>query len=126
MSRRQYAIHESYEGITPFFGWFSRLFESRARSKSLSLAAMRDGGAMLVVAPPTEFFIERLLTLNANGDNHLLHFSDVMKERAVERLGERHSYRTSVGRPDALPYAGEPFHAVFAYFWQVRSELKGR
>jgi hypothetical protein len=82
MSRRQYAIHESYEGITPFFGLLSRLFESRARSKSLRLSAMQDGGTMLIVAPPTEFFIERLLTLNANGDNHLLYFSDGMKERA--------------------------------------------
>ncbi len=115
MSRRQYAIHESYAGITPFFGCLSKLFESRARSKSLRLAAMQDGDAMLIVAPPTEFFIERLLTLNANGDSHLLYFSDVMKERAIERLGDRYSYTTSVGRPDALPYAGDTFHAVFAY-----------
>jgi ubiquinone/menaquinone biosynthesis C-methylase UbiE len=115
MSRRQYAIHESYEGITPFFGLLSKLFESTARSKSVRLSAMQDGGAMLIVAPPTEFFIERLLTLNANGDSHLLYFSDVMKERATTRLGDRYSYTTSVGRPDALPYASDTFHTVFAY-----------
>jgi ubiquinone/menaquinone biosynthesis C-methylase UbiE len=115
MSRKQFTIHESYEGITPFFGWFGRLFESRARSKSLELAAMQDGSSILIVAPPTEFFIERLLTLNANGDNHLLYFSDGMKQRAVKRLGERYSYTVSVGRPEALPYAGDMFHVIFAY-----------
>jgi len=115
MSRGQYTIRESYEGITPFFGWFRWLFESKARSKSLELAAMQDGGAMLIVAPPTEFFIERLLTLNPNGDNHLLYFSAGMKQRAVERLGDGYSYTTDVGRPDSLPYANEKFHAVFAY-----------
>jgi len=115
MSRKQYTIHESYEGITPMFGWFGRLFESKARSKSLELAAMQDGSAILIVAPPTEFFIERLLTINANGDNHLLYFSDGMKQRAVERLGEHFSYTASVGRPEALSYAGDTFHVVFGY-----------
>jgi hypothetical protein len=63
MSRRRYAIHESHKGITLFFEWFSGLFESRARSKSLRLAAMQDGGAMLIAAPPTEFFRARLRLL---------------------------------------------------------------
>ena len=78
---------------------------------------MQDGCETLIVAPPTEFFIERLLTLNAKGDNHLLYFSDGMKQRAVERLGDRHSYTTSVGLPEALPYAGDTFHVVFAYYY---------
>ena len=115
MSRKLYTIDESYEGITPFFWWFSRLFESKARAQSLELAAMRYGGAMLIVAPPTEFFIERLLTLNESGDNHLLYFSQGMKQRAVKRLGDRYSYTTNVGRPDALPYEDDTFNVVFAY-----------
>jgi ubiquinone/menaquinone biosynthesis C-methylase UbiE len=115
MSRKQYAIDESYEGITPFFGLFSRLFESKARAKSLELAALQDGCAMLIVAPPTEFFVERLLTLNPSGDNHLLYFSDGMKQRAVGRLGSCYSHTTTVGRPNELPYEDDTFHTVFAY-----------
>jgi hypothetical protein len=115
MARRCYTIRESYEGIAPFFGLFGRLLESRARSISLRQSAMPVGSTLLIVAPPTEYFTEHLLGVNARGENHLVFFSESMERQALRRLRGRYACETRLGEPDALPYGDAKFQRVFAY-----------
>jgi hypothetical protein len=58
------AFVHSWERVTPLFYWFSRFFENKARTTSLAMSGMQGKSAMLVIAPPTEFFVDRLLRVN--------------------------------------------------------------
>ena len=72
---------DPYETATPFFYWFSKLFESKARDKSLDLSRLKNGHSILIIAPPTEFYIHKLLESNSEGENHLIYCSDQMKAK---------------------------------------------
>jgi hypothetical protein len=68
---------EATERITPFSYWFSRLFESRARVESLELSELKNGESILIIAPPTELYLGKLLRLNSDGENHLVYFVEL-------------------------------------------------
>jgi hypothetical protein len=106
---------DSYEKATPFFYWFSKLFESKARDKSLDLSGLKNGYSILIIAPPTEFYIHKLLESNSEGENHLIYFSDQMKSRLEKRLLGNIAYIAGVGSIEDFPYESDKFDVVFAY-----------
>lgn len=112
------SIHRSYEAITPVFYWASKLFEGKARSKSLALAKLRNGSKALVIAPPTEFFLQTILDANPDGESHLLCFSQALIERArreQQELRIQRSCRLDLGAVSPLPYESRHFDTLFAY-----------
>ena len=106
---------DSYEKATPLFYWFSKLFESKARDKSLDLSGLKNGYSILIIAPPTEFYIHKLLESNSEGENHLIYFSDQMKARLEKRLLGHIAYIAGVGSIEDFPYESDKFDVVFAY-----------
>ncbi|MFQ6088931.1 MAG: class I SAM-dependent methyltransferase [Candidatus Methanofastidiosia archaeon] len=126
MDRKKDSIKKSYERITPFFYWLSKVFESKARAKSLDLSEIENGNLILIIAPPTEYYLDKLLELNSDGENHLMYFSNQLKRRAKERLGERYNYTASVGGLEKLPYENNKFDVIFAYCYLDFLEFKER
>jgi hypothetical protein len=72
MGGSESSINRSYEAITPRFHWASKLFESKARGKSLVLSKLQNGSNVLVIAPPTEFFLQTILDANPDGESQAL------------------------------------------------------
>ncbi len=115
LNRMENSFIDSYEKATPFFYWFSKLFESKARDKSLDLSGLKNGYSILIIAPPTEFYIHKLLESNSEGENHLIYFSDQMKARLEKRLLGHIAYIAGVGSIEDFPYESDKFDVVFAY-----------
>lgn len=109
------SIDISYKKITPFFYWFSKLCESKARAKSLELSGIKNSNSILIIAPATEYYIDTLLEVNSNGKNYLFYFSENQKQRADKKLAGKYSYFANVGSFKKLPYNNNKFDAVFAY-----------
>ena len=111
------SILASYERITPYFYWLSRLVESKSRIKSVKISGIVDSSKVLIIAPPTEFFLNRLLGLNPGGRNNLLYFSKEMKQIAQDRLkkGGNANYIADICSTPSLPYTDNEFDHVFAY-----------
>ncbi len=118
MGGSESSTNRSYEAITPRFQWASKLFESKARSKSLTLSKLRNGSNVLVIAPPTEFFLQTILDANPDGESHLLCFSQPLIERArreQQELRMEPACRLDLGAVSALPYESQHFDTLFAY-----------
>lgn len=118
MGGSESSIIRSHEAITPRFYWASKLFESKARSKSLALSKLRNGSNVLVIAPPTDFFLPTILDANPDGETHQLCFSQAPIERArreQQELRMEPACRLDLGAVSALPYESQHFDTLFAY-----------
>jgi ubiquinone/menaquinone biosynthesis C-methylase UbiE len=118
MGRNESSITRSYEAITPRFHWASKLFESKARSRSLALSKLQNGSNVLVISPPTDFFLQTILDANPDGQSHLLCFSQRLIERARREQQELRigpAFRLDLGAVSALPYESQHFDTLFAY-----------
>ncbi len=110
-------IQASYKRITPYFYWLSRLTESKARIKSVKISRIKDFSSVLIIAPPTGFFLDKLMELNPNGRNQLLYFSKEMKQIALDRMkkGIKDNCTIDICTIETLPYTDNQFDHVFAY-----------
>lgn len=113
----QNPIKASYERITPYFYWFSRMIEGRARTESVKISGIKEDSSVLIIAPPTEFYLNKLLELNPNGRNNLLYFSKEMEQIAQDRInkGEKNNYTLDICSVQKLPYIDNEFNHILAY-----------
>ncbi len=107
-------IPEIYRRLTPHYDFWGRLTESKARSRCLELAAIRDGESVLEVAVGTGLVFERLLKANPNGRNEGIDLTEAMLSKAkvrAEGTGVR-NYRLSIGDAYHLEYPDETFDVL--------------
>jgi ubiquinone/menaquinone biosynthesis C-methylase UbiE len=82
------------------------------------LSKLQNGSNVLVIAPPTEFFLQTILDANPDGESHLLCLSQPLMERAQREQQELRmgtAFRLDLGAVSALPYESQHFDTLFAY-----------
>ena len=108
------SIAAGYTKATPVFGVISRQFESHARVKSLALSELTDGQKVLVLAPPTEYFIGSLVARNPHGETDMVAFSPDQAAEARKHVADL-GCGVSTGTPARLPFDSDTFDVIFAY-----------
>jgi ubiquinone/menaquinone biosynthesis C-methylase UbiE len=85
-------VREVYRKFASTYDLWSSLAESKARRRSLELADIRNGDAVLEVAVGTGILFEKILRLNPAGRNEGIDLSEEMLARArvrAEKTGAR-------------------------------------
>jgi demethylmenaquinone methyltransferase / 2-methoxy-6-polyprenyl-1,4-benzoquinol methylase len=92
-------VREVYRKFASTYDLWSSLAESKARVRSLELADIRNGDAVLEVAVGTGMLFEKILGLNPAGRNEGIDLSEEMLARArvrAEKTGAR-NYVLKIG-----------------------------
>ena len=71
-----------YSGVAPIYDLWGRLTETRARMRSLELANIKNGEAILEVAPGTGMTFREILKANPDGYNVGVDITPAMLEKA--------------------------------------------
>ncbi len=110
----QSEVLEVYRRVAPAYDLWGKLAESKARSRCLELAAIRDGEAVLEVAVGTGLAFEEILRSNPSGRNEGVDLTEEMLRRARERAGRSgvENYRLSIGDAYGLDFPDGSFDVV--------------
>jgi ubiquinone/menaquinone biosynthesis C-methylase UbiE len=79
-------IGDIYDTIAPLYDIWGRLTESRARSRAIELAEIKNGQNILEVAVGTGLAFYEIVKRNPNGTNIGIDLSEGMLDRARKRL----------------------------------------
>jgi len=107
-------VPKLYKRIAPLYDIWARLAESKARTKCLELASVRDGESVLEVAVGTGLAFVELLRMNRSGRNEGIDLTEEMlalARRRVEKLGMK-NYHLKVGDAYKLEYPDDTFDVV--------------
>lgn len=111
-------IPGTYRRVAPVYDMWGRLTESRARRRSLELAAIRDGESVLEVAVGTGLAFAEVLKSNSSGRNVGLDLTDAMLERARRKAAKtgQSNYELSVGDAYHLAFPDETFDVLVNHY----------
>lgn len=103
-----------YRKIAPYYDVWARLTESRARTRCLDLAAIRNGESVLEVAVGTGLAFEQILRLNPDGRNEGIDLTEEMLERARSKARKTGAgnYNLAVGDAYQLNVADNRFDVL--------------
>ena len=107
-------IPRIYKKVASVYDIWARLAESKARSRCLELARIRDGESVLEVAVGTGLTFLEILRLNSAGQNEGIDLTEEMLNRAREKaknLGA-FNYRLEIGDAYNLHYSDNSFDLV--------------
>jgi ubiquinone/menaquinone biosynthesis C-methylase UbiE len=109
--REQSQVIARYSRIAPLYELWARLTESRARTRVLELAAVRDGESVLEVATGTGAQLVSLARRNPSGRTVGVELADGMLRRTGRRLANAGLEAIDVYRADALslPFPDDTF-----------------
>jgi ubiquinone/menaquinone biosynthesis C-methylase UbiE len=112
LSREQ--VSDVYNRIAPLYDSWAWLTETRARSRCLELAAIRDGEDVLEVAVGTGLAFVKILTANPSGRNEGIDLTAAMLLRAQRRAARTgiQRYRLRVGDAYDLDFPSESFDVL--------------
>jgi ubiquinone/menaquinone biosynthesis C-methylase UbiE len=114
-----------YTATAPVYDLWATLTESRARRRSLELAAIRDGEAILEVAVGTGLLFAEVLARNPSGRNEGIDLTEAMLARArqkAERAATR-SWRLRVGDAYRLDFEDGAFDLLLnSYMFDLLPE----
>jgi ubiquinone/menaquinone biosynthesis C-methylase UbiE len=111
-------VSEVYRKMAPVYDFFSELAESRAHSRGLELAAIRNGDSVLEVAVGTGTLFEMILKINPDGRNEGIDITPEMLSRAevkANRTGIR-NYRLRIGDAYAIDFLDNTFDVLIANY----------
>jgi ubiquinone/menaquinone biosynthesis C-methylase UbiE len=103
-----------YRRIAPKYDIWATLTESKARSRCLEAAAIKNGESVLEVAVGTGLAFAETLKMNPSGRNEGIDITDDMVIRAIKRaetLGVK-NYRLSIGDAYDLEYDDDTFDVL--------------
>jgi len=103
-----------YSGVAPIYDLWGRLTETRARMRSLELANIRNGEAILEVAPGTGMTFREILKANPDGRNVGVDITPAMLEKARLKAAKTRSsnYQLLVGDAYHLEFPEGTFDLV--------------
>ena len=107
-------IVEVYSGIAPIYDLWGRLTETRARIRSLELANIKNGEAILEVAPGTGMTFQEILKANPDGRNVGVDITPAMLEKARMKAAKTGSsnYQLLIGDAYHLEFPDGEFDLV--------------
>lgn len=110
---RQSEIGKLYDTISGVYDIWGALAESRARSRAIDLAEIRDGQSILEAAVGTGLAFREILRRNPNGVNVGIDISEGMLEKARLRMdNEKGSYELRNASAFEIPYPDKTFDLV--------------
>ena len=103
-----------YKKIAPIYDIWGSLMESKARSRCLQLAAIRDGESVLEVAVGTGMAFAEIIRSNPSGQSEGIDITEQMLSRAMKKAAktEMKNYRLRLGDAYALAFPDESFDIV--------------
>jgi ubiquinone/menaquinone biosynthesis C-methylase UbiE len=103
-----------YSGVAPVYDLWGRLTESRARLRSLQLAHIKNGEAILEVAPGTGMTFREILKANPDGRNVGVDITPAMLEKARLKAAQTgvKNYQLMVGDAYHLEFPAGEFDLV--------------
>ena len=84
----QEQIGSLYDKIAPIYDIWGKLTESRARTRAIELAGIKDGQSIFEVAVGTGLAFYEIVRRNPNGSNIGIDLSNGMLAKAKKRLGQ--------------------------------------
>lgn len=107
-------VREVYRSIAPVYDLWGRLTESKARSRCLELARIRDGESVLEVAVGTGLAFAKILAANPHGRNDGIDLTEGMLDRARRKAKQSgvDNYRLAVGDAYKLEYPADTFDVL--------------
>jgi ubiquinone/menaquinone biosynthesis C-methylase UbiE len=102
-------IGSVYDKIAPVYDVWGKLTESRARTRAIELAEIKDGSHVMEVAVGTGLAFHEIVGRNPNGTNTGIDLSSGMLEKAKKRLETISSanYSLDIGTAFQLKVADE-------------------
>jgi ubiquinone/menaquinone biosynthesis C-methylase UbiE len=107
-------VAEVYRRFASSYDLWARLAESKARTRCLELAAIRDGESVLEVAVGTGIAFEQILRINPTGRNEGVDLTEEMLSHAKEKAKRTgiENFRLKVGDAYNLDYSDDTFDVV--------------
>ncbi len=104
-------VVDVYTQTAPVYDVWGSLTETKARKKSLSLAQIKDGEAILEVAVGTGLTFQEILRANPHGKNVGVDLTPAMLEKAKSRIGKlsAQNYQLLVGDAYHLDFPNHQF-----------------
>lgn len=99
---KQEDISSVYNRIAPVYDVWGNLTESRARSRAIELAEIRDGQSVFEVAVGTGLAFYEIVKRNPNGINRGIDLSKGMLNKAERRVGKLSEVNYSLNRGSAF------------------------
>ena len=118
-------LKPEYDKITAYFLLIGKVFEGKTRKKSVDISNLKDGDSVLIIAPPTEFYLNSLLRLNPHGNNHLLYFSKRLRQESEKLLKKETVYSIELCNGHKFPYDNSCFDHIFAFCYLDFLEKEG-
>ena len=111
-------IRDVYSRLAPFYGFWEKLTESRAKEVAFELSAVRDGERILEVAVGRGTMLKRLALANPHGFTVGADLTAAMLERTRRRLRQNPRVRAGLCQCNAcaLPFAARSFDCVFSSY----------
>lgn len=102
-------IRSIYDSLSRIYNVWATLTESRARTRALELAEIKDGQTILEVAVGTGLAFYQIVERNPHGRNMGIDLSPGMLSKARKRLGKLKggNYRLELGSAFNLPFENE-------------------
>ncbi|HRF46030.1 MAG TPA: methyltransferase domain-containing protein [Anaerolineales bacterium] len=112
------AVNAVYRGIAPLYDIWGALTETKARSRCLEVADIRDGESVLEVAVGTGLTFAEILKRNPSGFTEGVDLTSAMLERARKRAAAigGNNYVLNVGDAYHLDVADATFDVVVKNF----------
>lgn len=103
-----------YRKIAPIYDMWGLLTESKARSRCLQLAVIRNGESVLEVAVGTGMAFVKILKSNPSGQNEGIDLTEEMLNRAMKRAAKTgmKNYHLSLVDAYALAFPDENFDVM--------------
>lgn len=113
-----------YSKIAGLYDFWAGPTERRARDLAISLAAIRDGEAVLEVAVGTGFGFAEILKRNPSGRNEGVDLTPAMLEKArIKAAKVGGNFNLAIGDAYALPFADASFDLVMnSYMFDLLPE----
>jgi ubiquinone/menaquinone biosynthesis C-methylase UbiE len=107
-------VRQVYRSIAPVYDLWGRLTESKARSRCLELARIRDRQSVLEVAVGTGLAFKQILAANPHGRNEGIDLTEEMLDRARRKAKQSGvaTYRLAVGDAHKLEYPADTFDVL--------------
>jgi ubiquinone/menaquinone biosynthesis C-methylase UbiE len=117
-------VRRRYAKLSRVYDFWGILTESKAATRALKLAAIKNGENILEVAVGTGSLFEKIVSINKDGRNEGVDLSPEMLEIARKRLSRKHSnYTLKVADAYALPYPESTFDLVMnSYMFDLLPE----
>jgi len=106
----QNEVGKLYDNISNIYDLWGNLAESKARSRAIELANIKDGQNILEVACGTGLAFREIVQKNPNGFNHGIDLSEGMLAKAKIKLkNSKGNYELEIGSAFELKFENEKF-----------------